>query len=192
MEGRRPKHPHQSAGLVTLAHAMIKTFGLDAITSETPEQGYGLTVSANGNIEPFIPRNRRCTSRTAPSWGLIAIGPRIPRCLIVDVLQRLFPISERSHFRLSDYHHALVNQFLYAFRGFFAVRICFVESSVSDRGLDAFEMDIVLDDDSKASKGRVEGCFGFDSRSEREAGELVVGASQLEWFERIGWTDGDE
>ena len=84
----------------------------------------------------------------------------------------------------------MIDQPLDAIRGFTAWRICVVECSIAHGGSHSLEMNIVLDQNAKASKGRMKGCFDLDLRSQRKAGELAVGASRLECFESMKWAIG--
>lgn len=88
----------------------------------------------------------------------MSICTGIPWGLIVHIIDGLFPIGKRGHFRISEYDRALVNQHLYTFGGLFSWGICVIERSITNGGFQPFEMYIILDNNTKAGKRRAGGC----------------------------------
>ena len=86
----------------------------------------------------------------------------------------------------------MIDQLLDAICRVSAWRIRVVKRSIAYRGSRSLEMNVVFDQNAKASKARVKGCFGLDLGLQRKAGELAIGASQLECFERVRLTIEDE
>ena len=110
--------------------------------------------------------------------------------MIVDVFQGFLPVSKGIHLGLSHDRDALVEQFLNAFCRFCLGRVGVVEGLVAIRDLGAFEVNIILDHESKSTKRQARHrCKMPESGAEGKAGELRVGAGAPERLERLGSTD---
>ena len=110
--------------------------------------------------------------------------------MIVDVFQGFLPVSKGIHLGLAHDRDAFVEQFLNAFCRFCLRRVGVIESLVALRDLGTFEVNIILDHDSKSTKWQARHrCKMPESRAKGKAGELRVGAGALERLKRQGSTD---
>ena len=121
----------------------------------------------------------------------MSIRAGIPWGLIVHVIDRLLTVGKRGHLRISKYDRALIDQDLYAFGGLFFRGICIIERPTTIGGFQPFKMYIVFNNNTKAGKSLVGSRRALDTRSQREAGKLIVRAPEGKRFKTAsGATDG--